>query len=472
MSKAEGRQRAWSAKSLRREGPRYLALADRIADDIASGRLRPGTQLPAQRDLADTLGVDLTTVSRAYTEAARRGLVAGHVGRGTFVRAGLVARSGDAGLRETAELVDLSLSLPPRLTPDIAGDALASTLTEIARDFDLSRLLQYRQNAGDESHRVAGAMWIAARGVDAPADRVVITNGAQHALTVLLSTLAAPGDRVLTESLTYPGFRALAEQLHMEPVGLPLDDEGIRIDAFRKACRASRATVLYCTPTLHNPTAIVTSAARRRDLMKAAAEFGVAVIEDDVYGALASDAPSPLASMASANSYFVASLSKAVAPGLRIGYVLAPSAREADRISAAVRATTWMAPPLMAEIAASWIRDGTAHRILAANREAAVERQAIARRVLRAWQWRAHPRGYHGWLELPAPWTTAAFTTQARRAGVGVAPADAFAVSQQAIAPAVRVSVSAAADLPSLEIAMNRLARLLELGPGVSSQIL
>ena len=462
----------WTPRGLRREGPRYLALADRIAEDVTSGRLAPGVQLPPVRQLATRLGVDLATVTRAYREAARRGLLAGHVGRGTFVRPALAAGAAGPGLGEAVGVVDLSLNLPPRLAGDLAARALRETLAAVGAEDDPARLLTYHQNAGDEPHRAAGAMWIAARGLEAPAGRVVVTSGAQHALATVLLALLEPGDVVATEALTYPGFRALADHLHLQVAGLPLDELGIRPDALRALCRERPVKALYCTPTLHNPTAAVSPAARRRELAAVAEECGIAIIEDDVYGALVSDAPPPIAALAPTRTWFVASLSKAVAPGLRIGYVLAPGAREADRLAAAVRATTWMAPPLTADVAARWIRDGTARRLLAAHRAEAVARQALARRLLGGWDWRAHPEGYHGWLALPAPWSTAEFVAQARRAGVTVTPRGAFEVSTDAPAAGVRISVSAAADTESLGRALGRLARLLELGPDGAAPII
>ena len=139
--------------------------------------------------------------------------------------------------------------------------------------------------------------------------------GAQHGLAIVLGALARPGDLVLTEALTYSGFRALADQLRVDVEGLEMDDDGIVPAAFERACRLRAPRALYCTPTLHNPTAIVTSVERRRALADIAARYDVPIIEDDVYGALVSDAPATIASMAPRTTYFVTSMSKAVAGG-------------------------------------------------------------------------------------------------------------------------------------------------------------
>ena len=454
---------------MKRDAPIYLALADSIADDVASGRLRPGMQMPTHRELAQILDVDLTTVTRGYAEARKRGLLLGRVGRGTFVRGSVLAPEGRLG--STDAVADLSLNLPPHLEPDLPAQALSETLEELSRSLDVGSLLQYQDNAGMGLHRQAGASWVSQRVPDAEPANIVVTNGAQHAISVLLSSLTAHRDVVLTEALTYPAFRSAAEHLKIGVRGLEMDDDGIRVDAFRRACRAG-ARLLYLTPTLHNPTTISMPPGRRSAIARVAREFGVRIIEDDVYGILVDDAPAPLATYAPELTYFISSLTKAVAGGLRIGYLLCPSAADAGRIAGGVRVTTWAAPPLMAQIALRWVRSRMAREILRANRAEAARRQAIATRMLSSFSWHAERFSYHGWLQLPDGWTTAEFVAQARRARVAVTPGDAFAVSGRCEPPAVRLSLTATTDRDSLEDALDRIVHLLELGPRASISVL
>jgi DNA-binding transcriptional MocR family regulator len=457
----------WTPRALRSDLPVYLALADTIAEDIAAGRLRPGTQLPTHRELAQLLDVDLTTVTRGYAEARKRGLLLGRVGRGTFVRGSVPA----LGSSDADAVADLSLNLPPQLEPDLPAQALTATLDELSRSLDVGSLLKYHDSAGMELHRQAGALWVSQRITDPDPAKLVVTNGAQHAISVLLSTLASPGDVVLTEALTYPLFRSAAEHLSLEVRGIEMDEDGIRIDAFRRACRAG-ARLLYLTATLHNPTTISMPSSRRAALARVAREFDVRIIEDDVYGILVDDAPAPLGTHAPERTYFVSSLTKAVAGGLRIGYVLCPTAADAERVAAGVRVSTWMAPPLMAHIASRWIRSRTAREILRANRAEATRRQAVATRLLSGFKWHATRFSYHGWLELPEGWTTAEFVARARRARVAVTPGDAFAVSGRWEPPAVRLSLTATRDRDALEDALTRVARLLELGARTTATVM
>jgi DNA-binding transcriptional MocR family regulator len=447
----------------------YLALADRIAEDIATGRLTPGARLPTHRALAHALDVDLTTVTRGYAEARRRGLLVARVGRGTFVRD--ISGTRTQRIEGSDALTDLSQNLPPQLEPDLPATSLTVTLEELSKSLDASALLRYQDNAGMHMHREAGAAWVSQRIAGADPARVVVTSGVQHAISVVLSLLASPGEVVMTEALTYPGFRSAAEHAHLEVRGLEMDNDGITVDAFRRACRDG-ARVLYVTPTLNNPTTISSSPRRRAALARIARERGVRIVEDDVYGMLPDDPPAPLATHAPELTYFLSSLTKTVAGGLRIGYVLCPTAAEADRVASGVRVTTWMAPPLMAHIASRWVRSYTGRDLLKANRAEAARRQTIAARILSPFRWHAQRCSYHGWLELPDSWTTAEFVAQARRARVAVTPGDAFAVSGRCEPPAVRLSVTACPDREALEQSLKRIARLMELGPRASTSVM
>src|SRR5260221_4558069 len=173
-------------------GPRYRAIADALTLDVREGRLSPGERLPTHRDLAWRLGVTVGTVSRAYEEAERRGLIAGEVGRGTFIRlldptttASDAAERGQGGKAADAnDLVDLSLNHP---TPGTETALLAETMRQIASSNDLEPLLRYQPHSGRLLDREAGAHWVAQAGIAADPDRLVITGGRQHALANILA---------------------------------------------------------------------------------------------------------------------------------------------------------------------------------------------------------------------------------------------------------------------------------------------
>lgn len=453
----------WLPKLENRTGPRYLRIAAALRDDIARGELKPGTRLPTHRELAEALGVTVGTVSRAYAEAARQHLVTGEIGRGTYVRGETRREESFPGADEADEsTINLSMTRP---VVDPAQLDLQRTLSELARSPRIARYLDYQPNVGLREHRRTAAQWLGRQGLAASEERVVVTAGGQNAIAAILSGLTQPGDVVLTECLTYPGLKGIAKVLHLQLAPVAMDEEGLLPDSLEAAVVGRGARVLYTTPTLHNPTTSLMSQARREEIAAVARRLDLAVIEDDVNGPLLPDAPLPLSRLAPERSYFVAGASKFLAPGLRIGFVLTPEGR-APRVAAGVRAFAIMASPLMAELTCRWLADGTAERIVARQREEALQRQRLAARVLHGLDYRTQPRGLHLWLRVPEPWQTEDFVAQVRDRGVTLPPASSFTVGRTPPPHAVRVGLGGIQPLARLEEGLRTVAEVLRRPPG------
>lgn len=452
---------SWTPGLDRAAGPLYLAIADALAADITDGRLVAGARLPPQRLLAEALGIDFTTVSRAYAEAARRGLVEGRVGQGTFVRASRPAARSQGGA------IDMSMNLPPIPADPALAARIWQAFGGLPEAGGLDLLFRYQEAGGAEADRAAGAAWLEGRAGPLDAGRVLVASGAQGGLLALLSVLCQPGDLLCCEALTYPRFRTLAAHLRLRLAALPMDAQGLLPEAFEALCRTRAPRALYCTPTLHNPTTATLPLARREALVVIARRHGVPIVEDDAYGALAPDAPPTLASLGPDVVYHVAGLAKSVSPALRIAYLVAPDRRMAARLSASVRATVGMVSPVMAAVASRWIEDGTAQAIRDAIRREAAERQAIAVAQLPAELLATDPRAFHLWLRLPGEWTRGEFVARLRAIGVGVVSSDAFALD--AAPEAVRIGLGAPPDRGTLAQGLERMADLLSEAPALSS---
>lgn len=457
----------WSPEISQAPGPRYLAIADALAADIRGQRLSPGERLPTHRDLAYKLGVTVGTVTRAYAEAERRGLIGGEVGRGTFVRP-------DARRRKAEELIDidtpmlhpkvidLSVNLP---TPVTSDDLFSRTLAEIAKRPGIARLMDYHPHAGIAEHREAGALWLRECGFPVDADRVIVTSGGQHAMTASLGAITEPGDVVLCEALTYPGLKRLADFLRLRLQGVAMDDFGVDPEAFETACRSLSPKAFYCVSNMQNPTALTVPAERRRDLAEIARRYGVKIVEDDVYGfLLGDDAPPALSTFAPELGHYFTSLSKSMAPGLRVGYLAIPTNSKED-FTQVVRSTTWMAPPLTAEIGADWIRNGIGRRLAEEHRLEAIERQRAARRILQGCDLSPSESAFHIWMRLPDYWTSDAFALELRLRGVAISPAGTFAVGRQAPA-AIRICLCGPIERSNLERGLAVIAAVARTHPG------
>ena len=447
---------SWQPDLAPYRGPRYRAIAEALSEDVRHGRLPPGTRLPTHRDLAWRLRVTVGTVSRAYAEAERRGLITGEVGRGTFVRPHGRDRLGPLPDPHAPNFVDLSIN-----RPRAPGEAalMAEALERLAATPDLPALLDYQPHPGSPADRAAGAAWMARSGLAAEAERVVVTTSGQHAMACVLAAVTQAGDTLAVEALTYPGMRALASLLHLKLVPLALDEQGVVPDALEAACAAGPVRAAYLLPNLQNPTTATLPVERRRTLGDIARRHGVMLLEDDVYGFLPSDPLPPLASFAPEHVFYMTSTSKSLMPGLRIGYIHAPKGR-VEAVTAAVRASTFSAPPLMARIASSWIEDGTADRLVAAKRAEMARRQELVRRLFAGFDYRSDPAASHFWLTLPEPWRADAFAAVAQRHGTRITPAAAFAVGRHA-PDAVRICIGMPPTIADLEGGLSRLTELL-----------
>ncbi|MBA3759262.1 MAG: PLP-dependent aminotransferase family protein [Gemmatimonadales bacterium] len=358
-------------------------------------------------------------------------------------------------------LLDLSKG---RLVRDPREPTLRRSLEALSRRPDLDRLVDfYQPAAGMARHRAAGASWVARSGLETDADRVVITSGAQHAAAVVLAAITRPGDLVLTEEVTYAGIKSLAGLLHLQLRGLPLDEDGLKPDAFEAACRSGAPRALFCMTNLQNPTGRTMPLARRREIAAIASTHDVALVEDDVNGFLPTDPLPPLAQLAPAQTYYISGTSKSLAPGLRLGYVVAPAHR-VERIAATIRASTWLTSPILAELVTGWIESGEADEMVAWKRSETAARHALAEEILAPWL-SPGPVSFHRWLPLPEPWRTETFVAQARARGVMVTPSEEFMIGRDSAPHAVRVCLGATLSRDRLEEGLRRLAMLLAQGP-------
>ncbi|GAB3426362.1 PLP-dependent aminotransferase family protein [Massilia solisilvae] len=417
--------------------PIYLAIVDALQDAIRKAVLPAGARLPAQRELAKALGVTVGTVSRAFIEAQRRGLIECGVGSGSYVR-----RASDA-------LADAAIDLrthAPAFPEGIDGrDMLEQALAGCLRGDALAGLLAPEVSAENPMHREAAVAWLARCGVTASSASVLIAAGAQNGLYAILATLSRPGAVVLCEAFTNPGFMLAARQLGLSLVEVASDGEGVLPDAVAQACRQHAPCVLYCQPTWANPTAATMSPARRKALAAVLERHDLPMIEDDDYGPLAPEGLPPLAALAPGQVFYLASLSKPIGFGLRLAYVQAPPRWQAA-LQSQLRATIWMVSPLVTELAASWQRQGLADRILRWRRDEAAARAQLARQHLGV---PVNGMASHVWIALAPGWRGDRFVQGLERQGVLLAAGESFAV-QPSARGYVRVTLGAVPRRASL----------------------
>ena len=427
---------SWNPAITGTAGTLHSRLLRALRRDIASGVLQPEGKLPTHRELARRLGIGVGTVTRAYAEAERLGLLTSVVGRGTFVAAA-AAPSRDQSVTWPQETpdgpIDLSLNLP---TVDAVQARIGDVLHRVHARPDIGQVVALTPHAGLDAHRQALAGWLrrTARYETIDWHNLVVTTGAQQAMALAIDAVCRPGDVLLTEAATFGGILSIASARDLRCAGVAMDDEGIRPDALEDAIATTGARVLYLQPTLQNPTTRTMSRSRRRGVVAMARKHDLTLIEDDVCSPIAfalSDNHSdiaPLAVDAPERTFYLSSISKALSPGLRVGMLVTPDRDQFDRVCVAMRAACYAPATLGPLVVTQWIKDGVADQILGAVAQEASSRLALARRLLRdAIAEPSFPTSLHAWLPM-SELRAERVANSALRRGVVLTPPASFLV--------------------------------------------
>ncbi len=445
------------------QGPLYIRLADRIADDIATGTLAAGSKLPPQRDLAYDLGVTVGTIGRAYAMIRQRGLVSGEVGRGTFVlgssspgplmemakpnldpadgsgspssrtQAGTgswvqsaMATPTDTDFAGTRIPVPApeSIRLDSTSAPETGQAAVIRKLTgEITSDSP-HEISSYTRAVPD-SWREAGRRWLARGGWEPAEDSIVPTTGAQAAIMSIIAATTAPGDQVVFEDLTYSAIARGAALTGRRPVQVVRDDQGPVPEDLARVCAQRHPKIIFLTPTMHNPTTSLMGEDRRREIVEVARQHNLWIIEDEVYGSLRETSLVPLAALAPERTFHVGSLSKSVTAGVRGGWVSSPLSH-AQRVYAAHKMLTGGISFLLAELSARLILSGAAADFRQKILAEIGARHDMVRRFLGQYEMNAAADAPFAWLKLPEPWHSGTFKAAAATENVLIDDEDEF----------------------------------------------
>lgn len=439
--------------------PRYIAIAEAMKTDLLRGILKPGDRLPTHRDLAYRLGVTTGTVTRAYAEAEKLGILVGEVGRGTFLKHPGAQAAPFAMAKPAADGADLSQASPPAVH---AFQDLDKALTQIMASPGRLDLLDYTPPEGHPLHRAMGAKWLARSGIAVDESQVIVTSGAHAALIATLASLSQPGDRVFVESLNYPTIKPIARHLGIKLVPLEIDDGGLVPDSLERAARAGEARMLYVVPTLQNPTTSTLSLDRRTAIVDIARRYGLTLIEDDIFRLLDPRLQPPtLYALAPERTYHITSISKTLSAGLRVGFVTTPPGRT-DVLMRHQTVASGRAVGLAAEVARHWIEGDTADKVLQAIIAENAARRDIAREVFRGRTFRCAPGAPFIWLHLPDHWQPGEFARAAHDRGVRVSPGTAFAIDRRADDRAIRICFGGAIGRDGLRAALVAVSALFD----------
>ncbi|WP_152045665.1 aminotransferase-like domain-containing protein [Aureimonas psammosilenae] len=452
------------------EGPYYTRLADALETAIEAGDLARGEKLPPQRDLAYDLGVTIGTIGRAYTLLRERGLVSGEVGRGTYVleRSGGVSQeASDSFSRHYAgtrypDAPPGKLRMDTTAAPDLGQSTVVSSVfASVIADHPLEIASYSRTHHA--TWMEAGTRWLARNGWEPEAENVVPTHGAHAAALAVIAAVTAAGDRIVFENLTYSQISRAARLIGRRTVTVETDAEGMVPDDFERVCARQHPKLAFLMPAAQNPTLAVLPEDRRRAIAEIAKRYGVWLIEDEVYGRMSSDQTPLLASFAPERTFVVGGLSKAVAAGVRGGWVACPP-HFGNRLRVTHKMTTGGLSFILAEAGARLVLSGAASELRERVAGEIAAREALARTILSGAEFTSDPRIPFLWLKLPEPWLSGTFKNAANRENVLIDDEDEFKADRlDRSYHRVRVAFSGSSR-GDMETGLGRLRQLLESG--------
>jgi DNA-binding transcriptional MocR family regulator len=409
------------------ESPLFRQLYEQMREKIESGTLRRGDRLPATRELAGQLGLNRTTISAAYSLLESEGLIAGHVGRGSFV-------TGRAKAATDAAPASFSRSRPSELLFPLAE--FRRTCAEVIASDEAASILQLGSPSGYPPLRRYLLEQARDAGTACESDDILISSGCQQAFDLLQRTIGQ-GATVLIEDPVYLGVRSVFERAGARLIGVPVERDGIDLESLERVVARERPRLLCVTPNFQNPTGATMPLAARQALLRITQAAGVIVIENDIYGPLCyggSSVPSIKQLDETGDTILLQSFSKVAFPGLRVGWVIARHAL----IEKLTEAKQWsdlhtdqLSQAVLLRFAESGRLEQHRQRMLIAGRERLQAALEACEKYLPAGATYTRPRGGMSlWIELPESLDAAELLPRAEREGVTYLPGRYFAVSR------------------------------------------
>lgn len=448
---------SWKPSIDKNKKPIYNVISEQLEHDIVKGVLVPGTKLPPQRELADYLDLNVSTISKAFKICELKGLLSASVGSGTYVSYDALSNAYLLEDTKPKHLIEMGATLPD----DSSYEPLLHQLKNMLQESNYEKWFGYGRSGESLWQKDAAVKLMQRSGFETSVEHILFANGGQNAIAATLASLCKPGDRIGVDLHTYPGLKTVASMLSVQTVPIKSDIYEMSPESLEYACKNENIKGIYLIPDYHNPTASFLSVEKRKRIAEIAKKYNLFVIEDASYHLLNRDPLPALASFAPEQVIHIASLSKSLAPGLRLAYVAVPRQYK-EPISKALYNLNITVSPLLAELTARTIVSNQFEVLIEGHREQTIRRNQIANKYFEDYKCLGVKTGIFRWLLLPGRITGAAFETLAAQQGVQVYAADRFVVGNSSPERAVRVSVCAPKTIEELEQGLAILKQLLD----------
>lgn len=447
---------SWKPDIKNMKSPLYKSLASSLEEDILNGILKPGDKLPPQRELADYLDINLSTITRAFKICELKGLISGHTGRGTYISSDAHISSKLLGSEFNSNVIDMGAAYPIY----DQNKYIIDFMKKLLKMSNISNLLKYAEPCGLLSHRITAQKFLKNFNINTSPDNIMISSGSQNALAIILTSLFNSGDKVATDPLTYPALKTLANSLGIRLIPIPLINDKIDIAAFNSLCKNENLRGVYLISELNNPTTYSMTSDEKKNMAEVIEKNNLILIEDGIYSFINFHNSFPLTALIPEQSIYICSVSKSLCAGLRIGFMVIP-----DKFSASIEEGIYninlVTSPFNAEVVCQMIETGLAYKILAERKEMTLERNKIVDEILCNHTVLGNKYSPFRWLMLPENMDSQAFEVTATQNGVKVYCASRFAVGNSSFAPAVRLSICSPRNIDELKKGLHILNSML-----------
>jgi DNA-binding transcriptional MocR family regulator len=460
---------SWKPERFRLKNPLYLSIASLLEQDIASGKLPPHTMLPPQRELADFLDLNLSTITRAYKACELKGLIYAITGKGTYVSPNINLPNVLENHEQITPLIEMGVIKPFYETNSIVLD----TIRALTKKSGSEALLEYSNPLGTHSQKQNAQKWLSRFQINTPIENILIASGAQNALTIILASLFKPGDKIATDMFTHPNFISLANMLGIQLIPVAGDDCGMLPETLDAICKSNNISGIYLMPSCSNPTNITMPMTRRKELSFLIKKHKLILLEDDVYAFLLTNEFLPMFEMVPEHSVYICSTSKSICAGLRVAFA-ALSDCFLTRLVSGVYNINLKTSSLNVEVVSELINNGTADMIVNKKIELARSRTEVFDRSFPHFQTEDGSVCFFEWIPLPGDMNGILFEKLAEASGVHVFSSDRFAVGNTMGKSYVRLALSSPSDIPELEKGLGIIQSLLKIkdAPNLKSEFI
>lgn len=449
---------SWRPQIEKMKRPIYMTIAHTLENDIRTGLLKPHDKLPPQRELADYLDVNLSTITRAFKLCESKGLISGSIGRGTYVSADIIANA--PMLYESDpnnNFIELGASHPLYRQNKYVVQMLKKMMAKI----NIENLLQYSDITGTYQQKESGRLWLSKFGVQTKIENIFITSGLQNSLSIILSSIFEHGDKIAVNCVIYPGFKNLASMFGLRLFPIPYNGQKMDLDYLRKLCKNENIKGIYLTPDVQNPTAITMDDDERESVSAMIRKYNLVCIEDGTYTYLSSHKYPSLYTYIPEHTIHICTVSNSISAGLRISYLVSPMLYK-EKILSGIRNINVMSSPIDSEIVSQLIHTKTADAIVNSKIAEIQGRNKAVDRKLSQYEVWGDLNSQFRWLQLPSHVKSQEIENLLFAQKIRVFCSDRFIVANADCQPALRLAVCSPETICELETALERIDILLQ----------